>query len=439
MWNAKPLRFFFRLLTDLKFAIFLLLLIALASSFGSFIEQDESRQFYEEFYPISSPIYGFLNSSVIFLFGLDHIYKTWWFFLLLFFLALSLISCTLTRQFPLFLTSKDFFFKKNQDSFSSLPFFVKLRSFYYLKERLLQKVQNLDYLVYQRSNSFYAYKGLLGRLSPIFVHFSLLLILGGAAFGSFQSFKAQELLPKGELFHVQNPLAIGWSTSLPSFSTRVNDFWVEYSENKIRQFYSDLSILDNFGNEQKHQTISVNNPLHYLSVDIYQSDWGLLGIRGKDFITHQTVEFPLFPLNGKTKTWITWLTLSDQSTNFTLVFDQLEQTFFLYDQSGLFLEQKNVGDFLSSTFQIIDLLPSTGLLLKYDPSIPLLYLGFAFLMVTTLISYLPYTQLWFVSGSTFCWIGGVTNRGKIQLELDFERIIRWGERFPLFFKNEVKE
>lgn len=430
-----------RLFTDLKFAIFLLLLIAAGSSIGSFIEQDESKQFYEDFYSSSSPLYGFVDSSFILRFGLDHVYRTWWFLLLLLFLAISLLSCTVTRQFPLFLISKDFFFKQRNKSFVSLPFFVRLRSFYYLNERLLQKVQQLNYSIYQRSRTLYAYKGLLGRLSPIFVHFSLLLILGGSAFGSIQNFKAQELLPKGELFHIQNPIAIGWSTSLPSFSTRVNDFWVDYNDGKIRQFYSDLSVLDNFGKEQKHQTISVNNPLHYQSVDIYQSDWGLIGLRSYDYVNQKVLEYPLFPLAGKTKTWITWITVPNsptQSLVYTLIFDQLEQTFLLYDDEGLFLDQKGIGDFLSPTFQVIESLPSTGLLLKYDPSIPVLYAGFAFLMITTLISYLPYTQIWIVTQSTYCWFGAVTNRGKIQLEIEFERLLRSGERIPIFFKNDRK-
>ena len=48
-----------KILIDLKFSILILAMIALASSFGSFIEQDESTSFYEENYPITKPIYGF--------------------------------------------------------------------------------------------------------------------------------------------------------------------------------------------------------------------------------------------------------------------------------------------------------------------------------------------------------------------------------------------
>ena len=79
-----------KILIDLKFSILILALIAFASSFGSFIEQDEPRSFYEENYPIEKPIYGFVTSKIILNLGFDHVYNTWWFLLLLFILGLSL-------------------------------------------------------------------------------------------------------------------------------------------------------------------------------------------------------------------------------------------------------------------------------------------------------------------------------------------------------------
>jgi hypothetical protein len=55
--------------------------------------------------------YGCFFRFLLF-FGLDHIYTTWWFLCLLLLLSLSLASCTLSRQFPLFFVSKDFLFQK---------------------------------------------------------------------------------------------------------------------------------------------------------------------------------------------------------------------------------------------------------------------------------------------------------------------------------------
>jgi cytochrome c biogenesis protein len=413
---------FLKLFTDLKFALFILSFIALSSSLGSVIEQDEEIEFYKQNYSEVKPIYGFLTYKWILGLGLDHLYSTPWFFGLLAILGSCLISCTITRQFPFFLNSKDFFFKKQKNSFFELPLFVKVKNIFYLKEMALLKIQEMNFYLYQKGNLVYGYKGLIGRISPILVHFSLLIILGGSFFGAFQNLKAQEILPKGEIFHIQNPIKLGFVTTLPSVNARVNDFWVEYQKNRIHQFYSNLSILDKDGNELKQQTISVNNPLRYQQTDFYQSDWNLLGIRLENQTEKKVYELPLFSLQKNPKSWITWIDQSQET--FTLIFDQLQNVLFVYDQNGIFLEIKNMGDFLTPRLRILEILPSTGLLIKYDPSITFIYLGFALLMLTTCFSYLPYTQIWLFTQRETIWLGCTTNRGKIQLEIQFENLIR---------------
>jgi len=415
----------FKLLTDLKFALAILFLIAIASSLCSFIEQDEPILFYQQNYPLNQPIYGFIDWNLIINLGLDHIYRTWWFLFLLLILGISLIGCTITRQFPVLQNSKEYFFKKEKKSFLNLPFFVKIENIYYIKELILLKIQKLNFYIYQNGNLIYGYKGLIGRISPILVHFSLIIILIGSSIGAFKNFKAQEILPKGELFHIQNPIRVGWFTTIPTVNTRVNDFWVEYEKKKIHQFYSNLSILDDYGQEIKEQTISVNNPLRYKNIDFYQSDWNLLGIRVKKIKEQKIYEFPLFSLNKNSKTWITWL--KDSEKNYSLIFDQLENSFLVYDENGNFLKQSNLGDIINKEYLVLDILPSTGLLIKYDPSIGIIYFGFGILMITTCLSYLPYTQIWIFQQAKNSWIGGITNRGKIQLEIEFENLIRYIE------------
>ena len=495
--------FFLKIISNLYFAIFLLILIALSSSIGSFLEQDEPLQFYKENYSLSKPIYGFITWPLIIFLGLDHVYKTWWFYVLLFLLSSSLLICTITRQFPLFLISKDIFFKKKKNSFLVLPFFRKVKNLSYVRENLLLKIQTMNFCIYQKGNFIYGYKGLIGRISPILVHFSLLLILFGSSIGAVKNFKAQEILPKGEIFHIQNPISAGWLTDLPNLNLRVNDFWVEYqnqlisseliektstkttsstssTSTKIHQFYSNLSILDNYGNELKEQTISVNNPLRYKQIDFYQSDWNLVGIRIKRIQTltntntvdygdgvssinsfDKIYEVPLFSFQKNSKSWITWIQLKQfekneknekneksekASISYSLVFDHFKNTFLLYDSQGVFLGIKNIVEIINNEFCVVDIIPSTGLLVKYDPSIPLIYLGFGLLMITSSLSFLPYTQLWILKTITnqtkdlkdleskeidWFWLGGATNRGKIQLEIEFENLVRLSENYAV--------
>jgi cytochrome c biogenesis protein len=407
------------LLSNLSFAIFLLSLIALSSSIGSFIEQDQPPSFYEENYAKS--VFGFINSSFLLSFGFDHVYNTGWFFSLLLLFGLSLISCTIKRQFPLFALSKEFFFKKKKNSFFNLSFSFQVPSLYSSHEIILAKIQTFHFSLYQKRNLLYGSKGLIGRLSPILVHFSLLLILLGASGGAFWNLKVQEIFPKGETFHIQNPVRLGFFSFLPQVNLRVNDFWVEYEKDRIHQFYSNLSILDNFGKATKEQTLSVNHPLRYQNLDIYQSDWNLLGIRFKDSEAKKMYEFPLFPL--KKKTGITWIKEGQQI--FTVVIDQFQNSGLIYNKEGLFLGEKNLGDSFSSHYVFGEILSSTGLLIKSDPSLVILSVGFGLLMVTSFLSYFPYTQIWVCHQKRSSWIGSSTNRGKIQLEIDFENFRRY--------------
>jgi cytochrome c biogenesis protein len=434
--NLLSIKKSLKVLANLKFAIAILMVIAFLSSLGSFIEQDENINFYQENYPLEKPIYGFITWKTIIFLGLDHVYINWWFILLLIILATSLITCTFTRQFPLLSTSKEYFFKKYNSSFLKLPFSVKIKNIYYLKENIINKIQNLNFYIFQSGDLIYGYRGLIGRISPILVHLSLIIILGGSSWGAFNNFKAQEILPKGEIFHIQNPIKIGFITVLPDINARINDFWVEYSNNRIRQFYSNLSILDSNGNEITTQTISVNNPLRFKNIDFYQSDWNLLGIRIQENNNEKTIsEIPLFSLQKNSKSWITWIEDLNKGSK-TLIFDQLQNSFVMYDEKGNFLKTYSIGDTFEDK-KIIEIIPATGLQIKFDPSIKIIYVGFGLLIVTSFLSYLPYTQIWIYNNEKNCWLGSLTNRGKINLEIEFENLIREIEK--TLYKTNFKK
>jgi cytochrome c biogenesis protein len=422
----------FKFFNKFSFGILILVLIAAASSIGSFIEQDEDLSFYQQNYPLEKPIYGIINWKVIKFLGLDSVYSTWWFIVLLLTLVISLISCSVTRQFPIVTNAKEYFFKKQSIAFLRLPLSVKFKNIYYLKETILIQLQKLKFYIYQNKNLIYGYQGLIGRISPILVHISLILILAGSSVGAFVNFTAQELLPKGEIFRIQNTIKVGPLTTLPIVNIRVNDFWVDYENDRIHQFYSNISILNCLGEEIKEQTISVNNPLRFNNIDIYQSDWNLLGVRIKDLETQNVSEIPLFQLKQKSKSWITWI-----KDDITIIIDKLENNYNVYNKKGELVGTKNLGDKLNDKLIIIDTLPSTGLLIKYDPTITIIYAGFALLIITTFLSYLPYTQIWIFTEKGITWLGGTTNRGKLQLELEFENLIRYIE--AKLMKSEFAE
>ena len=60
----------FKTLADLRFAIILLLIIAIASIIGTIIEQDQPIEIYKANYPLINPLFGFLSWDIILRFGL---------------------------------------------------------------------------------------------------------------------------------------------------------------------------------------------------------------------------------------------------------------------------------------------------------------------------------------------------------------------------------
>jgi cytochrome c biogenesis protein len=59
-----------------------------------------------------------------------------------------------------------------------------------------------------------------------------------------------------------------------------------------------------------------------------------------------------------------------------------------------------------------------------DPGIPFIYTGFGFLIISTLLSYLTYSQIWILQFSDQILVGGNTNRAKFEFELEFANFIK---------------
>ena len=178
----------FRFVADLRFAIFILLLISLFSILGTIIEQDQGIEIYKANYPLTNPVFGILTWDRILQFGLDHVYKTWWFFTLIFLFGLSLISCTFLQQFPSLKIARRCQFFRETQQFYKLKIFTTLTNFSF--NQILLRIKQRKYSIFQQKNIVYCYKGLTGRMAPILVHFSMILVLVGTIIGSLFGFKA---------------------------------------------------------------------------------------------------------------------------------------------------------------------------------------------------------------------------------------------------------
>ena len=416
----------FKSIADLRFAIFILLVIATLSIIGTIIEQDQSIETYKLNYPLTNKVFGFLSWDIILRFGFDHIYKTWWFITLILLFGVSLLACTFLQQFPSLKVARRCQFFRTTQQFYRLNISTNLQ--HLSSSQLLFKIKENNYSIFQQKNIIYCYKGLIGRIAPIIVHFSMIVILLGAILGSICGFKAQEIIPKTETFHIQNVLNSGQFTLIPKFSIRINDFWITYTKQRtITQFYSDLSILNVDGNEIERKTIFVNSPEKYHGIDYYQTDWNIVGLRikNKDFSIFQ---YPFINLSQDTKKlWLTWISTNGKlNDGLTILIDNLQGYCSVYNKFGNFLGNLELNENLKieTSLTLMDILSSTGLQIKTDPGIYFIYFGFLLLMISTLISYISYSQIWIVQENKKIFIGGNTTRAKFDFELEFLKLIK---------------
>lgn len=429
-----PQRFFKQellpLLADLRLAIVLLLAIALFSISGTVIEQGQPLAFYQANYPEDPALFGFLSWKVLITLGLNHVYRTWWFLALLILFGASLTACTFTRQFPALGAARRWKFYDQPHQFQKLALSTELGG------GSLQSFNSLlakqHYHVFQAGDCLYARKGLVGKIGPIVVHASMLLILLGAIWGSLTGFMAQELVPSGDTFKITNIVEAGsWAgPQLPrDWSVRVNRFWIDYTPaGVIDQFYSDLSVLDRQGEEIDRQTIHVNQPLRHEGVTLYQADWAIAAVRVR-VNNSPTLELAMAPLNtgGKGRLWGTWVpTKPDLSDGISLIAKDLQGTLLIYDTSGKLVSTVRSGmatKVNGVTLAVVEVVGSTGLQVKADPGIPITYTGYTLLMLGVIMSYVSHSQIWALRQNATLYIGGRTNRAQVTFEREFVEIL----------------
>jgi len=405
---------------NLNFSIFMLLSIACISILGTIIQQDQSINYYQLNYPILNNAIIYFNWKIIIICGLDHIYTTWWFIFLLIVFFLSLMICTFSRQLPGLKNARTWKFVHETQTMK------KFKNYTTLENKLLSNIvyilNSQEYYVFHKRFSIYAYKGLFGRIAPIFVHISIIMTLTGSMMGLFGGFMVQEMIPNGEIFHLQNIVKSGFTSYLPNILGQINNFNIEYNQdNSIKQFFSSISLLDNQGNNLINKVISVNSPLIFKGVTFYQTDWKINSIR-LQIGTNLSIQENLNKIKiGSTYLWVCNLPIDTVNSVF-IVITGLKEKILIYNFNGLLIAALDLNESIKlndNIFVIKEIMTSTGLQIKTDPGLVIVYFGFLMLMISVFISYLSYSQIWIISQFNIIELVGSTNRAALTFEEDF--------------------
>ena len=118
--------------------------------------------------------------------------------------------------------------------------------------------------------------------------------------------------------------------------------------------------------------------------------------------------------------WGTWIpTKPDLSEGVSLLAKDLQGTLLVYDTKGQLVSSVRAGSSLEVngvTLKVLEVIGGTGLQIKADPGIPIVYLGFGLLMLGVVMSYFSHSQIWAVVKDSKLYLGGRTNRAQVVFE-----------------------
>ena len=266
-------------LSSVKLTIVLLILLAIVSILGTVVPQGEGAVEFAE--ALSPAMFRFLSTLQLF-----DMYNAPWFRLLIAFLALNLIVCSINR-FPS--TWKRFSAKPAPDR--NKPFenntpedCLEINLSGDEATKRVEKVLTSGYRNVRQKNSgadhfFYGEKGNFSYFGVYVVHLSVLLIFVGGLVGSFFGVEAYVNILEGEktdrviIQKSRKPLKLGFEVRCDKFSV---DF---YKTGAPKEFKSVLTFMVD-GKDVRKNNLLVNHPVEFGGITFYQASYG--SVPGKE-------------------------------------------------------------------------------------------------------------------------------------------------------------
>jgi len=411
-------------LSSLKIAILLLLIIAISCAFGTLIPQQESDQFYYENFN-KNPFLGLLNGKILLLFEFNHIYTSFWFLFLLTWLGVALAVCSFRRQLPILKSALSWIDYKSPKQITKLSISQAIvtndlsKDLEKLKNNLIKNGWNVK----ETDGRIAARQGVIGRLGPILIHLGMILLMIGATYGSLNGKTIEKFLAPGRSIDlVNNNKESGLIIELENFKIERDP------QGRAEQYRSIVKVIEPNGkNEEKE--ISVNSPLRYKGLTLYQADWSIAAI------TIQIGNSPKLqiPVNSipelGDQVWGTVIpTTKDGKEPILLTVDSEIGPVKIYDEGGNLINNININKeakVKENLIKIINIIPSSGLLLKYDPGVPFVYTSFAIILIGGSLSIISTKKIWvlYEKEKSRIYIGGLSNRNLAGLSKEMPKFI----------------
>ncbi|MEB3321735.1 MAG: cytochrome c biogenesis protein ResB [Synechococcaceae cyanobacterium] len=388
-------------ISDLRLAIVLLLLIALASAIGTAIPQQETETFYHQRYD-AHPWLGLLAADALLRLQLDHVYASGWFLALLAWLGVALLLCSWRRQWPALRASLRWVDYRSPRQLSKLtlaetrPCSAPDRSL----DRLQAELEGSGWQVRRQESRLAARRGVVGRVGPLLVHAGLVVLMVGAAWGALAGQRVERFLAPGrELELVDRRGHTQVTLALDAFRIQRDP------AGRPEQFTSSLRLVpppQAGGGTVRSAEVSVNHPLRHRGITVYQADWSLAALQ-LQLGRSPVLQLPLRPLPelGEQVWGIVLPTRPDGTEPVLLSLASEQGPVEVYGPEGGLLARIQPGgdpvEVRGLPIRVEGVLPASGLLLKRDPGVPLVYAGFAVALLGAGLSLVTTRQLWAIA------------------------------------------
>lgn len=382
--------------------------------------------------------------------GLQDIYHSTWFQMLLVLLSINLIACT-SRRFPK--TLKLLKYKETKISpqklskyshrwkiSTPLPMDNVTSELLAVINKQFSPLRSVD-----QGNPYTAFaeKGRLSHWAVYIVHLSVLVILGGALAGSLLGFKGFMSLREGRGSNLVHPFGNKGFIRLP-FVVRCDSFEVSfYSNGMPKDYLSHVTIIEN-GRETIKGTIRVNDPLTYRGITFYQASYSSTisnaRIRFKDIETGKSYDVTV-PFKSPSPLGVPGredqVEILDYYDNLHGLGPALALVLFRKGESprGAWILANyprfhgNRLDGYAVEVLGFEKIYSTGLQVKRDPGTWVVMSGFCMLLLgLTITFFAPHRKLWVWAGReeglTKVIVAGKGTRGNIMFDREFEIICK---------------
>jgi len=415
-------------LSSLKIAILLLLLIAISCAAGTLIPQQESDQFYYDNFN-KNPFLGIINANILLLLEFNHIYTSFWFLFLLIWLGLALAVCSFRRQLPILKSALNWIDYKSPRQIAKLSIAqtIVTNNYSVSLEKIKIHLKKEGWNVKEKDGRIAARQGVIGRLGPIFIHLGLILLMIGATYGSLNGKTIEKFLAPGRSIDLLN------NNEEKGLTIELEKFQIERDpQGRAEQYRSIVNIIEPNGSNQSKE-IRVNYPLRYKGLTLYQADWSLAAITiAIDNSPKLQIPIEPIPQLGE-QIWGTLIpTQKDGKEPILLTVNSELGPVSIYDRDGTFLTNLSTNKeakVKNSLIKIINIIPSSGLLLKRDPGVPLVYTSFVIILIGGSLSIISTKKIWVLheKKKSMIYIGGLSNRNLSGLSKEMPKFISFLE------------